>query len=594
MHYNCPFCSTLYDIDPADLGADGNDFQCVNCNSVFHVSPADGSISSVKSDLPHQTSIDQSGSQWNEQSPTIDLGQSGQNRNADQHYSEQPDISTFPMKDPDPPQIDFTLPKTSPAPTELPTGFFGQDAPKTPAPPAQFSPPTSHLEFPSGTIPPPPTATPPDFNPYSGGLYDQPYQKNSVYTSDLAKPHDQSIRIVREPTKQDDINRTNLWNVRIGEKIERGLQLIQLKSWIRTGTLRETDEVQEPGGGWIQAVESTELDRFFRLKAKIDAEKIAATSSKHQDEIYCLNHTNDIADWVCVGCDRPWCKDCVEERIYGGAKVIMCPKCGDRCLPIERKGKVTPFWHQIPDIFQYPLRKHGPIMIVLGTLLIYLSQIIAVMTLGFGLIIAIALLGLVFAYLLRIVYKSSRLEDKGLMPDFPDVTNNFSREMILPFFQVLMAYILYFIVPILISYWFIAKYNTYFIEIVNRRPVVHLNRASVVVAIFSLIGLYLFPMVVSIIAVHKTVVPAFNPILIIRLIKRVPGPYTLMLIFQVVIIIGYSFALYLIQYLLFKIGFAPFFISILSGFISFYIFSVISRLLGLFIKQVEDDLGWTS
>lgn len=594
MHYNCPYCSTLYEIDPAELGENGNDYQCITCNNVFHVPP----IMGIDKAIPNQNIQ----ADLETESQTIDLN------NEDQSFVPPPpnvdfpqtvqgqhqDITTFPMKDPEPPQIDFTLPKTSPAPTELPTGFFQEEPPKVQAQPAQFSPPTSHLEFPSGSIPPVPSATPPDFNPFDRDIYGNSPAKNSVYTSDLGKDHDQSIRIVREATKQEEINKTNLWNVRIGEKIERGLQLIQLKSWIRTGTLRETDEVQEPNSGWMQAVESKELDRFFRLKAKIDSEKIALSSTKNPEEIYCLNHTGDIAEWTCVGCDRPWCNDCVEIRIFGGAKVTMCPKCGDRCMPIERKEKLASFWQRIPELLQYPLRKHGPIMIVLGTFLIYLAQIIALMTLGFGLLIAIALVGLVFAYMLRIVYKSSKPDDKGLMPDFPDVTENFIREMILPFFQVLIAYILYFIVPILVSYWFITKYNTFFIEIVNQRPIIHFNRATLIIAIFSIIGFYLFPMVVSIVAIHRTVLPAFNPILIIRLIKRVLGPYTLMLVFDVVIIIASSFGLYLIQYLLYKIGFAGFIISILSGFISFYTFAVLARLLGIFIRQVEDDLSWTS
>ena len=639
MHVNCPYCSTLYDIDPSELGHTGRDYQCITCNNVFHVPPQIVSPQAGAPGFPANPPDAQPSSQENlsEQSATMDLGSSsaeagynlqnpqsappfrqdspppfeekityGYQANKDHRMYDQsagnielqpPDITTFPMKDPEPPKIDFTLPKTSPAPTELPTGFIGDAPPPFPSQAANFSPPTSHLEFPSGTIPPPPTSTPADFNAYDSGIYGsfgQPQRKNSVYTGNLGNQPDQSIRIVREPSKWDDINKTNLWNVKIGEKVERGMQLIQLKSWIRAGTLRETDEVQEPGGSWIQAVESIELDRFFRLKAKIDSEKIAAVSSKNPEEIFCLNHTSDRAEWTCVGCDRPWCDDCVDRRVYGGAKVVMCPKCGDRCLPIERKSDVPKFWHQIPDLFQYPLRKHGPIMIILGMLLIYLGQLVALMTLGFGLFMAIALFGLVFAYMLRIVYKSSRVNDKGFMPDFPDVTDNFSREMVLPFFQVLFAFILYFIVPILVSYYFILKYGTFFVTFVNNRPVFHSVRATIVSMLFSIIGFYLFPMVMSIIAVHRTVLPAFNPIIIIRLIKRVPGPYTLMLIFDVVIIIGFSFAVYLVRLLLFKIGFSLFIIEIFNGFASFYLFAVLARLLGLFVRQAEDDLDWSS
>jgi len=355
MHVNCPFCSTLYDIDPSDLGQMGRDYQCITCNNVFHVPTQAGAPGFLANPPDAQPSSHEN---WSEQSATMDLGSSDaeikydsqnpqsappfrqdsppqfeekitygdQAKNDHQMYDQSarniglqpPDITTFPMKDPEPPKIDFTLPKTSPAPTELPTGFVGDAPSPFQSQSSTFSPPTSHLEFPSGTIPPPPTSTPADFNAYDSGIYGsfgQPQRKNSVYTGNLGNQPDQSIRVVREPSRQDEINKTNLWNVKIGEKVERGMQLIQLKSWIRAGTLRETDEVQEPGGSWIQAVESIELDRFFRLKAKIDSEKIATAMSKNPEEIYCLNHTSDRAEWACVGCDRPWCDDCVDRRV---------------------------------------------------------------------------------------------------------------------------------------------------------------------------------------------------------------------------------------------------------------------------------------
>jgi hypothetical protein len=284
----------------------------------------------------------------------------------------------------------------------------------------------------------------------------------------------------------------------------------------------------------------------------------------------------------------------VKKQVFGSARVNMCPKCGDRCLEIEHKEDIIPFWQQIPEILNYPLKKHGPIMIGFAAFLWFLASFILLMTFGFGLFVSIMIMGLVFSYQLKIIYKSSRQKDSGIMPDFPDITNNFYAEMMLPFFQMVIAFILYFFVPIVLSIYFISKYAVFFITFVNGEPHINYVIPFIIFVVFILLGYFLFPMVTAIIAVHKTVVPAFNPLLIMRLIKRALGSYTLLVIILTVMIVTYSFAMKYFTLLLYKLSFHPLMVSTIEGFCGFYLYAVLARTIGLFIKQVEEDLAWRS
>ncbi|MBN2135240.1 MAG: zinc-ribbon domain-containing protein, partial [Acidobacteria bacterium] len=181
MQVSCPQCQTLYEIDTAQLGDSGQHFKCVNCEFVFFVAPpapikpspvdysaqfnpydqatvnfqqqanADqhaGAESGFNpSNLPSEadSGFNPSGfpSQDNQSLPSefagfqppppnIDFsaGSSNQtgyeteflNETSGPSMSNEP--TTFPMKDHEPPQLDFTPPMTSHAPTELPTGWI--------------------------------------------------------------------------------------------------------------------------------------------------------------------------------------------------------------------------------------------------------------------------------------------------------------------------------------------------------------------------------------------------------------------------------------------------------------------------------------
>ncbi len=625
MHFACPSCQTVYEIDVNQLGETGQQYQCVNCNSLFFVEPP-AQPQVPQPQQPPVVDVPQTGvadSNVNAETMPIsdipsDTGQQQQQfippENQYSNETELPDpISGFgapppnepslpPANDPQPPSLDFSPPTTEHAPTELPTGYVSDEsqfAGQQGSDSSQFSPPTSHIEFPSGSVPPVPTNTPAEFNPYDSNQYGGPPQQKpgGVYSRDFTGIDDQSIHLADEEKDKEDINETDLWNVKIGNKVDRGLQLIQLKNWIRNGTLRGTDEVQEPGGPWVSAAESLELERFFRLKAKIEADKIAKESSGRKskmDEIYCLNHKDDRAEWTCVGCDRTWCDDCVEKRVFGGAKVNMCPKCGDRCMQIERKEDVPAFWQQLPDIFQFPLRRHGPMMLGFEIVLWTLANLILIFTFGFGLFVSIALMGMVFSYNLQIIRNTARPNEKGIMPDFPDISDNFWGQMMLPFFQILIAMLLYFVVPIFLAVYFISKYQTFFVRIVDGKLEVASGPATLIFIVFTLLGYYFFPMVILVLARHHTVIPAFNPIIIFNLIKRVVGAYTLLVVFISVILIGSSIVINISGWLLVKLGFPFLLIITFRGMFIFYTYAIITRMMGLFLKREEEDLAWVS
>jgi hypothetical protein len=140
----------------------------------------------------------------------------------------------------------------------------------------------------------------------------------------------------------------------------------------------------------------------------------------------CAQHPEVPALYVCDGCQKPLCGDCIEES----HALLLCRLCGERAMPLhaeqpatvrdlQRRRKVTgPY--TLADALAYPFRGSGLVLYV-ATLLV--SGVL--WALGFlggcgALILQAILWGLIVGLQFKIV--RSTAEGENELPDWPDFT----------------------------------------------------------------------------------------------------------------------------------------------------------------------------
>ena len=84
----------------------------------------------------------------------------------------------------------------------------------------------------------------------------------------------------------------------------------------------------------------------------------------------CVDHPGTNAAWMCGGCERVFCAECVAKRKFGNAWVDTCKACGELCRPMKAgtAGDEPALRETFASAFGYPLRASGPLMIGAGTL----------------------------------------------------------------------------------------------------------------------------------------------------------------------------------------------------------------------------------
>ena len=310
----------------------------------------------------------------------------------------------------------------------------------------------------------------------------------------------------------------------------------------------------------------------------------------------CVNHPAREEVWLCPQCQVAFCNDCVDVKMYGHVKIEICPRCKDKVTKAEIFRPTLPFWNRLPDIFRYPFVDEGWIrVVILGVVAIFL---LGLAWLGFvsgtlmgilgGLLLIAIYYGLVISYFYLVISKS---ESGDLSPPgWPSISG--LSDLIWPAIQFILTTLVVFMPLQVFSLLLFAVggFSEPQMGLYLKNPGIIL-----VMGLLGLVGLGILPMGLLLLGVFRSVMNAWNPVIIFGQIMKIPKEYLAALGFMLglgLVYVGVQAALYFINVAL---G-GGFFAGVIRIFVSsvgfFYFMVVLGHMLGYLAYQCRFELGW--
>ena len=310
----------------------------------------------------------------------------------------------------------------------------------------------------------------------------------------------------------------------------------------------------------------------------------------------CLNHPTRDEVWFCPQCQVNYCDDCIDVKMYGHVKVEICPRCKDKVLRVEKYRPAVPFWSRLPDIFRYPFADEGWIrMVILGVVAIFLLGLawlgfISGSFIGFlgGLLLILIYYGLVITYFYLVISKSEAGELSP--PGWPSISG--LSDLTWPVIQFTLTALVVFM-PLLVFLFFLFAVGGFS----EHQMGLHLKDPAilVVLGLLGLVGLGILPMGLLLLGVFRSVMNAWNPVIIFGQILKIPKEYLAVLGFMLVLGLVYTGVQVLLYFINLGLG-GGFFATIIRIFVSsavfFYFMIVLGHTLGYLAFQCRFQLGW--
>jgi hypothetical protein len=303
---------------------------------------------------------------------------------------------------------------------------------------------------------------------------------------------------------------------------------------------------------------------------------IASAPEIHAAPAVCKFHPKSPARWFCSKCNRSFCDLCVASHNIGGVVKTTCRTCAVECAPLEVK--ITRpveigFFARLPGAIIYPFRGTGILVLIVGTLVFGGLNAMGGL---FSILMKIVALGYLFSYMQNIIFAAAAEEKE--MPELPgmdDVLGGFGRLT----GTVLMSFGL--AIGLLAARYFD----------------VDVPMAAIIIT--GILGCLYFPMAFLAVAMKDNVLAA-NPLVVVPSILRIPLQYLVTIIVFVSIFgiqqIGNLIAAGSKSVTFTTTDMTVMFISIgfqmIWSFISMYLLTVNSHILGLLYATQKEKLGW--
>lgn len=376
-----------------------------------------------------------------------------------------------------------------------------------------------------------------------------------------------------QPVKEAELQPDQI--VRFGETI-----------WRFQGTALKVNESEAP----LPAEAPTPIAPLISITLDRKAKEAEAAVLKELPPVQrpCCKHAHVPALLLCLNCRSEFCKACVYSRQTGRGVRLNCPICGGRCEDIgvfERRQEEQSVLRErrrnlflcLHEVFAYPFRGWGPVMMGSATLLMAVLTILTHLMKFMGPLSIISTFAggmAIFAYLVsymrRVVESSANGEDE--MPDWLDLSE-WWEDIGIPTLQFIGTIIISFS-PLFAYLIFTLFYSSPWIWV----PLL-------------ILSLCYFPMAYLAVCISNSIWTA-NPVTVYWSILRVPLNYYLAcLIFWGAFFVSFGIDLLtgLIPPNLWLLEVS---IKILSVPVSLYLLVVEARVLGLIYNGNWDKLGW--
>lgn len=223
-----------------------------------------------------------------------------------------------------------------------------------------------------------------------------------------------------------------------------------------------------------------------------------------------------------------------------------------------------PFFAHLPDVFSYPLKGGGILMLIAGTVFFTVLLFFSRYAFFFGIIGYVFAGGYLASFMMKIV--SHTADGEIDLPDWPDLSDWWD-DIIIPMFQIVMVSVISFL-PLIIYIIFGASSGPFSVAII---------------ILLLLLGILYQPMALISISIHQRVT-ALNPLLLLPAIAKVPLDYAIACIVLFLLFIFKGIFNYFIL--------IPFVGPFLDNFIMFYLLIIEMRILGLIYYSNREIFGW--
>ena len=286
---------------------------------------------------------------------------------------------------------------------------------------------------------------------------------------------------------------------------------------------------------------------------------------------YCKFHPKTPARFLCNKCNRTFCELCVTARNVGPKVVKTCRSCGVECVPVQfQAAAAKSFWASLAGAFIYPFKGAGIIILICATI------VFAALNFVKGILLSIAIYGMVFLFMQNIIHTTTSDENEDM--SFPDFSGLFGAA-----FQLLIVFVA--------SFWLwiglaIAKFSD--VEI----PVEAIIASRI-------LGLIYFPMALLAVAMKDSPLAA-NPLIVVPAMMKAPAQYSITVVFLLLVYaisaVGDMISGNAGHSMMTTKDMSTFFVSAgikcALGLVSVYLLCVTMRILGLFYNASKDKLGW--
>jgi len=271
------------------------------------------------------------------------------------------------------------------------------------------------------------------------------------------------------------------------------------------------------------------------------------------NQITCKYHPQSPARWSCSACHINYCKSCVPENDSGRPQ--YCAVCKNKLHYVSSGNSIKPFWQISGKFFLYPLNLYPlSLLIILAILYAQFDPTLMGRLIQF----AISIVFMKYAYAV--------LEDTALghLKPLPINSKVINDELDLPFKQIILTFA-------------ISSANIY---VFNQFGYAAFSVTAIITSVA-------FPANVMVLAMEHSFFAAFNPILIISVIKRIGPPYFLLTFLLLILLSASGSVMNMFHG---SVSYSTY--IAISSFINMYFTLIMFHLMGYVLYQYHDELGY--
>ena len=339
----------------------------------------------------------------------------------------------------------------------------------------------------------------------------------------------------------------------------------ELRRMVEDGRVRAWDGVSLDGEIFIQARGHVDLAGLF-------PEPAAALTD------YCHHHPERVAEVRCRQCGRGYCGECRPREEIGHTTAVKCPACSAPVAPFESRALAKEWWEDPLTLLRYPLAEKSWVTTLGVAFLLWGGMMIPPFTL------VLYFLGM--AYVVHsIAGAAAGKTTMGYGPDIDDMWAMIGRGFIA--WLVLLEVTIPFVVFNLLVFWNAWQGGMFWRLFLLNVP-------------FLLVAWCYYPMALAIAAIWQDKWIAFRPRTVIEHIAAIPGPYAILLLGWIVLLVLERFVGTLIGLItapFVAIGVGGVMVAFLLRFVLVemtraYFLLVGGFMLGRMVFKNESRLGW--